>query len=51
MASVLLYDPYDDFLQGPKEFTSLGILYLSAWLKSAGHEVLVVHDEIEGIGS
>lgn len=46
---ILLYDPFDDFLQGPKEFTPLGILYLSSWLKRAGHEVTVVHDEIDSI--
>lgn len=44
---VLLFDPFDDFLQGPREFTPLGVLYLSAWLKRAGHEVVVLHDEIE----
>lgn len=46
---VLLYEPFDDFLQGPKEFTPLGILYLSSWLKRAGHEVSVLHDEVEAI--
>jgi radical SAM superfamily enzyme YgiQ (UPF0313 family) len=46
---VLLFDPFDDFLQGPKEFTPLGILYLSAWLKRAGHEVMVLHDEVDTI--
>ncbi|MBI2205310.1 MAG: B12-binding domain-containing radical SAM protein [Candidatus Rokubacteria bacterium] len=46
---VLLYDPYDDFLQGPRDFTPLGILYLSAWLKRAGHDVHVLHEEIDAL--
>lgn len=46
---VLLFDPFDDFLQGPREFTPLGILCLSAWLKRAGHEVTVLHDEVEAL--
>src|SRR2546426_4662699 len=46
---VLLYDPYDDFLQGPRDFTPLGILYLSAWLKRAGHEVVVLHEELDAL--
>jgi radical SAM superfamily enzyme YgiQ (UPF0313 family) len=46
---VLLYDPYDDFLQGPRDFTPLGILYLSAWLKRAGHEVTVLHEELDAL--
>ncbi len=46
---VLLYDPYDDFLQGPRDFTPLGILYLSAWLKRAGHDVTVLHEEIDAL--
>jgi anaerobic magnesium-protoporphyrin IX monomethyl ester cyclase len=46
---VLLFDPFDDFLQGPREFTPLGVLYLSAWLKRAGHEVDVVHEEVNRI--
>jgi radical SAM superfamily enzyme YgiQ (UPF0313 family) len=46
---VLLYDPFDDFLQGPRDFTPLGILYLSAWLKRAGHDVQVLHEEIDAL--
>lgn len=46
---ILLFDPFDSFLQGPMEFTPLGILYLSAWLKRAGHEVDVLHGEVEDI--
>lgn len=46
---VLLFDPFDDFLQGPREFTPLGILYLSSWLKRAGHEVIVLHEEVDAL--
>jgi radical SAM superfamily enzyme YgiQ (UPF0313 family) len=46
---VLLYDPYDDFLQGPRDFTPLGILCLSAWLKRAGHDVVVLHEELDAL--
>lgn len=49
MASVLLFDPLDEFLIGKKEFSPLGVLYISAWLKAHGHEVRVIHGEPEEI--
>lgn len=46
---VCLYDWASTFLIGNYEFAPLGVLYLSAWLKQQGHDVKIIHGQIEDI--
>lgn len=49
MADILLFDPLDEFLIGKKEFSPLGVLYISSWLKQHGHTVKVIHGNTQDI--